>query len=257
MKTTFRAFFIHDGNSIISLVSNRVEKHALVPKGNSELSPRKTWTAKIKNCLYVVEAPKAERLIATDTSGRHFGLCCETGDILWQSDALGEGDAGLVVASLEKSRCSQEVFVFATWSGVLHQLDPANGKHLVEPADFLSQFRDMRLISSSQSVYVTTIVPAKSDIDPVGEKLNEINLRTNKLTEVLRNTFSHGIKVSPNGDRALYFYIDDDSTRLEADCVERWEVKNIKSGSTICRRTFVDSATRRPPDDGRNAKPAP
>ncbi|MGJ8624483.1 MAG: TolB family protein [Yoonia sp.] len=239
MKTVYRAFFADSGCSLITIVSNRVEKHSLSQTDQDELRPSKLWTAKIKHCVNVVEASQANRLVATDTNGRHFGLCSKTGDILWQSASIGEGDPGLIVKYQSKLSWSQEVFVFATWSGVLQRLDPTSGKEIEKPTDFLSQFRGLQLTSDPQRLFVTCLVPAKSDSDPVGETLNLLDLKTNKIREVVSNTFSRGINVSPTGRKALFVYLADGASGLISDRSERWEIKDIETGSTLCERTFA------------------
>lgn len=238
MRTVFRAFFVDGGCSLIILVSNRIEKHALSQTERGELRPSKLWTAKIKDCLDVVEAPHANRMIATDTSGNHFGLCSRTGDILWRSDRIGEGDSGVIVEFRTKVLRSQEVFVFATWSGVVQRLDPSSGKDIAMPTQFYSQFRDLHLTSGSQLLFVTCLVPAKSDNDPVGRTLNLLDLGTNEVREVASSTFSQRIMVSPDGEKAVFVYLVEGASGSMFDRSERWEIKDIRTGSTLCERVF-------------------
>lgn len=233
MRTVDSAFFLENGSSLIAIVGNRIEKHGLSQTDQDELRPSRFWSATIKDCVNFVEASQANRLVATDTSGRHFGLCSKSGDILWQSSGVGEGDPGLVISCR-----SREVFVFATWSGVLQRLDPANGKDVVKPMDFLSQFRGLQLTLNPQRLFITSLVPAKSDSDPVGETLNLLDPETNKMQEVASNTFSRGISVSPTGKKALFVYLAEGASGSMFDRSERWEIKDVGTGSKLCERTF-------------------
>jgi hypothetical protein len=238
MKTVYRAFFIENGASLITLVSNHVEKHELSATEKGELVPNKLWTAKIKHCVNVVEAPQAKRLVATDTSGRHFGICSATGEILWQSKAIGEGDPGIIFEDRAKPTGSEEVFVFVTWPGVLQRLSPDSGKDAAQPVKLSSKLRGLQVISDDQRLFITGLIPAQSDSDPVGENLNLLDYSTNELIEVASNTFSMGIKVSPSGETALFVYLAEGASGLRSDRSERWEIKDIQSGMKLCERTF-------------------
>lgn len=239
MKTIYRAFFADNGCSLITIVSNRLEKHRLSQTAQDVLTSDKLWTAKITHCVNVVEAPQAGRLVATDTSGRHFGLCSMTGDILWTSGRLGEGDPAVVVEHAAEDGGPNEVFVFATWKGMLHRLDPKTGQEAEKPVDLRSKLRDLHLTSDGQRLFVTRLVPAISDTDPVGRTLNLLDLKTNTTKVVAPNTFTCRNIVCPAGQKTLFVYITDPPSGLMSDRSERWEVKDIATGSLLAARTFA------------------
>lgn len=238
MKTVYRAFFVEGGESLITLVGNNVEKHRLSANVQGQLLPSRVWATKIKHCVNIVEAPQANRLIATDTIGRHFGLCSETGTIIWQSIKIGEGDPGTIVKYQTEVSQSKEVFVFATWEGVLQRLDPVDGTDIAEPQDFQHQLRGLQTIPDAKSLFVTSLVPAKSDSDPVGEILNLLDPKTNILREVVPETFSLTIKVSLSGEKALFVYSETGPSGSVHARLERWVIKDLRTGSIVCERTF-------------------
>ena len=234
MEQIYRAYFTENGHALITLSGHRVEKHALSQAKNGELKPSLIWASTLENCVNVVEAPQSGRLVATDTSGRHFGLCPKTGDHLWQSESVGEGDPGVVVAPPQ----SQERFVFATWSGILQQLDPATGTEIASQRAFLSQLRGLQATKDARELFVTVLVPAKSDSDPVGEVLSVIDLVALRMREVSLPTFSRGIFPCPTGQKALFVSLVDDPGGARFNRSEHWQIMDLTDGKMRGERTF-------------------
>ncbi|MGB3280938.1 MAG: hypothetical protein WBA92_17260, partial [Pseudorhodobacter sp.] len=133
---------------------------------------------------------------------------------------------------------SEEVFVFAAWSGVLQKLVVATGHDATPPVKLPSNLRGLQVISYDQCLFVTRLIPARSDNDPVGESLCRLDYRTNALHEVLSSSPSMRIKVSPKGRKALFVYLAEGESRERSDRSERWEIKDIQSGKTFCERHF-------------------
>lgn len=238
MNHVFRALFIEQGTAIIAISNDSISKYSLSQNDQGDLAPSRLWEIQIEYCANVVEAPKAGRLIASDTSGRHFGLCRETGSVLWKSKPVGEGDPGCIVEHRTDGASPHEEFVFVTWSGLLQRLDPKGGQEIERPTKFVSQFRGLQFASQSQKLFLTCLIPAKSKADPMGETLNLLDLKSAKVREVTAETFSVGISVSPTGNRALFFYLSKDESTSMTGALERWEIKDIESGKTISERTF-------------------
>ncbi|MGK6315016.1 hypothetical protein [Neorhizobium sp. DT-125] len=226
MKTVDRALFVEDGIAIVAAVSNRIEKYALRRASNGQLTPTKLWTAKIKYCSDLVEAQG--RIVATDTSGRHFGLCNSTGRILWQTEPIGEGDGGVLLAD--------GTFLFATWQGLLQRLDPRDGREVSRPFHAGSSLRALHLTPGKDLLTVVRLIPARTDRDPVGEVLCSLDIEARKMRELMGNTFTNGMYISPCGDRVLCSYIIADPVYALFERPFKWVVKDIATGASRCER---------------------
>lgn len=230
MKTVDRALFVDGGASIATVVNNQVEKHALRRDADGRLVPTRLWAAKIRYCCDLVEAPEQGRIIATDTSGRHFGLHHSTGDVLWDTAPIGEGDGGVLLAD--------GTFLFATWRGLLRQLDPRDGREVFRPFQVGSQLRTLHLTRTKDMLTVVRLIPARSDRDPVGEVLCSLDIRTKKMRELTGNTFTHGMHVSPDGAKVLCHYLITDPVYQIWERPSKWVVKDISTGASLCQRVF-------------------
>lgn len=228
MRTVDHALFVDDGNALITNVSNRVEKHRLRRNSKGELKPEKLWSTKISYCSSVIEAPDQDRVIATDTSGAHFGLTLTTGEIRWRKVPVGEGDAAVIT--------SRSTFLFSNWQGVLQELDPEDGREVSAPIRYASKLRRLQINSDKSQISALCLIPAKSDDDPVGQTLCTLDLGTNRLREIVPNTFSDDMTLSPDGSRLLSIYFVDAPS---GETVQRCVVNDIKTSETLSERTLA------------------
>ncbi len=231
MRTVFCALFVDNGAAIVTVVSNRVEKYRLLP---DRAHPERLWSCKIKHCLYLVEVWACDSIIATDTSGRHFGINTNSGKILWQTEPVGEGDRGVLLPD--------GTFLFASWKGVTQQLNPANGKTSEKFLWFGTQLRQLTLSQSGNRLTVVAQIPAKSDRDPVGEELCELDIGRAELREMLPNSFSNGMYISPDGRRVLCRYLGERDVSNGHRCEIKWVLREVDSGKTICERIFAPTS---------------
>ncbi|MFB9952655.1 TolB family protein [Rhizobium puerariae] len=228
MKTVDRALFVDDGAAIVTIAGNRVEKHVLQRAADGNLVPKRLWTARIRYCSALVEAPQQGTIIATDTSGRHFGLCNASGGILWQTAPVGEGDRGVLLAD--------GTFLFATWHGLLQRLDPRDGREVSGLFQAGSQLRKLHLTRGKDLLTVVRLIPAISSRDPVGEVLCGLDIGTMAMRELMGNTFTSGMYVSPDGRKILCRYLVTDPAGELRARPSKWVVKDTMTGAGLCER---------------------
>lgn len=240
MKTVFRALFVENGRSLITIVRGRVEKHSLRETEQGDWQSDKLWSAKIPHGTHIVEAPQANRIVATDTSGKHYGLCRDTGEILWHTKKVGEGDSGLIWSQREKRSLPPEEFVFATWRGLVQRLDPIDGKEVAPLVQFPTQLYNLHLTSNDQRWFVESSIPPTTDSGQVVQALNLLDLEAGTMQEVMQTDgYTNAIRVSPDGEKALLVYA---ATGPEGTS-ERWEIKDLQTGATLHERTFEPRAS--------------
>ncbi|WP_117191298.1 PQQ-binding-like beta-propeller repeat protein [Rhizobium terrae] len=231
MKTVDLALFVDGGAAIVTVDGNRIERHSLERTPEGRIEPTRLWTARVRYCCHLVEAPEAGRIVATDTSGRHFGLCRDTGEILWQTEPVGEGDRGTLLAD--------GTFLFATWNGLLQRLDPRDGSRVREPFRVGSQLRVLHLVPGTDFLTVVRLIPARSDRDPVGEVLCGLDVETFEMRELTDNTFASGMYISPGGSRILCRYIIADPIYEIGRRPSKWVMRDRATGSSLCEHVFA------------------
>lgn len=116
---TYGAVFAAGGQSLFNFGPRRVARFDLTARKGRAPKPEKVWDRLITHAAHLALDEGAGRLVVGDTSGGHFGLSTETGEILWRTEAFGEGNAGVLLAGGS--------FLFTSWKGRAVRLCVATG----------------------------------------------------------------------------------------------------------------------------------
>ena len=153
------------------------------------------WAVPITHSSTLTLSADENVLIVTDTAGGHYGLLAETGEILWRSVAIGEGDAGIVLPD--------ESLLFASWEGALQRIDPKDGKAVVKPPRPDHQIRELQFAPALTCAFYRRVLAADSERCRPGQSLWRLDVDTLESTEILPLSVCNDIAVDPSGKFAV------------------------------------------------------
>lgn len=229
------AFFLSGDQSLIGLVSNRVVRFDLNRDDARKVQSQIRWTAKLKYISNVVHAPEAGVVIATDTSGAHFGLSEKNGNQIWSTDPVGEGDPGII---LPDGR-----FAFASWRGLMQFLNPATGRREGEHIQFLTQLRGIQKVGPNGRIIVRQSRLSEPD-GRVWQAVAELDVASGKLRQITGELSDRQIWVDPT---ALFILSREALGRYDKVAKKgppvRLELTSLSSGRLISSQNYRSDDT--------------
>lgn len=240
MNTVDRATFIENGRAVVALVSNRIETYDLSGADDTDLAPTPRWGAKMSHCVDVVEAPVAGVVICTDTSGRHLALAIDTGAVLWQTKAVGEGDCGLVIADPTGQAATGEAFVYASWKGMLQILDPTTGAVLDRPEQFDPAQFSVRQLHRDTSGQLSVVLGHRG---PEGWVVHNSLCRLDPIswntTEIMPLNDVDTARLAPDGSKLLAVELVVPCPGERTRNFERWTVRSVGNRRVLATRDML------------------
>ena len=194
LRVLDRATYLVDNQSFIGLVSNRIERFDLIRDTPNNLRTQKRWSVKYKYVSNVVHAAEAGVVIATKTSGAHLGLSVISGEQIWSTDPIGEGDSGVM---LPDGR-----FAFASWSGSMQFLDPSTGRSDGKTIQYLTQLRGLQVVKPSGRVIVRQSWLSGSE-GRLWQAVSELEITSGALRQISSETTGKDIWVDPKAEFVL------------------------------------------------------
>lgn len=191
LRVLDRATYLVDNQSLIGLVSNRIERFDLIRDTPKKIRTQKRWSVKHKYVFSVVHAVEAGIIIATNTSGAHFGLNESSGELIWSTDPIGNGDSGVI---LPDGR-----FAFASWSGFMQFLNPSTGRPHGRNVQFLTQLRGLQVVEPSGRLIVRQSRLSEPE-GRVWQAVSELEITSGALRQISPETTGQDIWVDPNAE---------------------------------------------------------
>ncbi len=194
-KGGFGAVFAKDAEFLYYNGQRKIRKARLIARSGCAPRVVEDWAVPITHSSTLTLSADENVLIVTDTAGGHYGLLAETGEILWRSVAIGEGDAGIILPD--------ESFLFASWEGALQRIDPTDGKAVVKPLRHDHQIRKLQFAPALACAFYRRILPADSERSRPSQSLWRLDVDTLEGREILPLSECNDIAVDPTGKFAV------------------------------------------------------
>jgi hypothetical protein len=230
LRVLDRALFLIDDQSLVGVVSNRVERFDLIRETPKKVSAQTRWSAKHRYVSHVVHAAEAGIVIATNTSGAHFGLNENTGDLIWSTDPVGEGDPGVM---LPDGR-----FMYASWNGLMQFLNPSTGRFEGRNIRFLTHLGRLQVVESSGKVIVVQSRLSEPD-GKVWKAVSELEIVSGALRQIAPETRGQDIWVDPSARFLLLrkFLGRYDKIKKKGP-PSHFELVRLADGKAVSNRTY-------------------
>jgi hypothetical protein len=233
LRVLDRATYLVDNQSLIGLVSNRIERFDLIRDTPKKIRTQKRWSVKHKYVFSVVHAVEAGIIIATNTSGAHFGLNESSGELIWSTDPIGNGDSGVM---LPDGR-----FAFASWSGFMQFLNPSTGRPHGRNVQFLTQLRGLQVVEPSGRLIVRQSRLSEPE-GRVWQAVSELEITSGALRQISPETTGQDIWVDPNAEFFLSRKILGRFDKIKKKVApSRFELVRLGDDKPVCSQTYETS----------------
>jgi hypothetical protein len=228
LKVAFHAAFSPDGLALFVNSERKVRRLNLVPRENLPPHVTQSWSVAITHSNFMVPALDGQTLIVCDTSGAHYGLSCETGELLWQTDELEEGSGGIAF--------EDGSYFYASWGGWIQQLDTTTGKELSDTRNIGHKMRALQSTADPATLAYVRIIPAARDTDPIGYSFCHLDVMTLESRDQLPDCGTDCLSVSPDGARFASRVLDTSPVYKLTERPMVLYVQDIATGGVLARR---------------------
>ena len=191
LKTAYSGVILSNEAAIFVVTQRRIKRFD-VAENPSGIRARQAWSTAITHGSHVLLYVEDTFLIVTDTSGAHYGLSVETGEILWETKPVGEGDVGVIL--------DDGSFLFASWDGAIQHLDPESGHDLTAPRNLDRQMRNLH-VTDNGSLFFVEYVRSTVDTLPGKERLCRLDWPSLNCMILANSVDGAKVAVSPDGRR--------------------------------------------------------
>lgn len=230
LRVLDRAKYLVDDRSFVGLVSNRIERFDFDRHMSGTVRTEKRWSTKHQHVKNVVHAAEAGVIVATNTRGAHFGMNEKTGELIWSTSPIGEGDPAVI---LPDGR-----FAFATWGGFFQLLNPATGRPEGRTTQYLTQIRGLQVVEPSGRLLVRQSRLSEPE-GRVWRAVSELDIESGKLHQITPETTGQDIWIDPSARFLLsrnFLGRYDKANRKGPP--SRFELAQLNDGKSISSHTY-------------------
>lgn len=191
LKTAYSGAILSNDTAVFVITQRRIKRFD-VTEHPSEIRAQQAWSTAITHGSHVLLSVEDTILIVTDTSGAHYGLSVATGEILWETKPIGEGDIGVIL--------NDGSYLFASWGGTVQQIDPEGGYDLTPTRNLDRLMKNLHADGNGLLSFVEFV---RSDVDTLPGKHRLCRLDWPSMDcIILKDEIDRAkVAISPDGSR--------------------------------------------------------